>query len=140
MSHIEMFLWVAFPWLSIVAFVIGVFWRWRTDQFGWTTHSSQIYESRLLRLSSPLFHWGMMFVIIGHIMGLAIPKAFTRAVGVSDHAYHLIATIPGTIADIARSLHLSQGTVRNHVSSAMLKMDARTRAEAATLARSAGWL
>ena len=101
MSHIEMFLWVAFPWLSIVAFVIGVFWRWRTDQFGWTTHSSQIYESRLLRLSSPLFHWGMMFVIIGHIMGLAIPKAFTRAVGVSDHAYHLIATIPGTIADIA---------------------------------------
>ena len=106
MSLIEMFLWVAFPWLSIVAFVIGVFWRWRTDQFGWTTHSSQIYESRLLRLSSPLFHWGMMFVIIGHIMGLAIPKAFTRAVGVSDHAYHLIATIPGTIADIAVVLGL----------------------------------
>ena len=46
----------------------------------------------------------------------------------------------GTIADIARSLGLSQGTVRNHVSSSMLKMDARTRAEAATLARSAGWL
>lgn len=35
---------------------------------------------------------------------------------------------------------LSQGTVRNHVSSAMLKMDARTRAEAASLARAAGWL
>ena len=46
----------------------------------------------------------------------------------------------GTIADIAHSLGLSQGTVRNHVSSAMLKMDARTRAEAATLARAAGWL
>ena len=40
-------------------------------------------------------------------MGLAIPKAFTRAVGVSDHAYHLIAlTIPGTIADIAVVLGL----------------------------------
>lgn len=46
----------------------------------------------------------------------------------------------GTIADIAHSLHLSQGTVRNHVSSSMLKMDARTRAEAASLARAAGWL
>ena len=46
----------------------------------------------------------------------------------------------GTIADIAHSLGLSQGTVRNHVSSAMLKMDARTRAEAASLARAAGWL
>lgn len=46
----------------------------------------------------------------------------------------------GTIADIARSLGLSQGTVRNHVSSSMLKMDARTRTEAASLARAAGWL
>ena len=46
----------------------------------------------------------------------------------------------GTIADIAHSLGLSQGTVRNHVSSAMLKMDARTRAEASSLARAAGWL
>lgn len=46
----------------------------------------------------------------------------------------------GTITDIAHSLGLSQGTVRNHVSSSMLKMDARTRAEAASLARAAGWL
>ena len=46
----------------------------------------------------------------------------------------------GTIADIAHTLELSQGTVRNHVSSAMLKMEARTRAEAASLARAAGWL
>ena len=42
--------------------------------------------------------------------------------------------------DIAHSLGLSQGTVRNHVSSSMLKMNARTRAEAASLARAAGWL
>ena len=46
----------------------------------------------------------------------------------------------GTIADIAHTLELSQGTVRNHVSSAMFKMEARTRAEAASLARAAGWL
>ena len=46
----------------------------------------------------------------------------------------------GTISDIAHALGLSQGTVRNHVSSAMLKMEARTRAEAASLARAAGWL
>ena len=95
------FLWGAFPWLAIVAFVVGIFWRWRSDQFGWTTHSSQIYESKLLRLSSPLFHWGMVFVIIGHLMGLAFPKSWTRAVGIDDHTYHLIATIPGSSAALA---------------------------------------
>lgn len=106
MHSYDMFLWVAFPWLAIAAFAVGVSWRWRTDQFGWTTHSSQIYESTLLRLSSPLFHYGMMFVILGHVMGLAFPKSWTRAVGINDHAYHLIATIPGTIAGIAAVIGL----------------------------------
>ena len=98
MDTFELFLWVAYPWLAIAAFVVGLIWRWRYDQFGWTSHSSQIYESRLLRITSPLFHWGIVFVFLGHVMGLAFPKSFTRAIGISDGAYHLIATIPGTIA------------------------------------------
>ena len=46
----------------------------------------------------------------------------------------------GTIADIAREMRLSQGTVRNHASSAMLKTEARTRAEAVRIATESGWL
>lgn len=46
----------------------------------------------------------------------------------------------GTIDDIAASLHLSAGTVRNHISSAMAKTNARTRAEAAMIATNKGWL
>ncbi|AGS34603.1 Nitrate reductase gamma subunit [Corynebacterium maris DSM 45190] len=106
MSNFETFLWVAFPWLAIAAFVIGVIWRWRTDQFGWTTHSSQIYESKLLRLSSPMFHWGIVLVVIGHLMGLGIPNTWTRAVGISDGVYHWIAVIPGTIAGVLTVLGL----------------------------------
>ncbi|WP_327589601.1 response regulator transcription factor [Nonomuraea sp. NBC_00507] len=45
-----------------------------------------------------------------------------------------------TVADIARRLHLSEGTVRNHLSSAMGKTGARTRAEAVRLATEKGWL
>ncbi|MEV6285889.1 response regulator transcription factor [Kribbella sp. NPDC051770] len=46
----------------------------------------------------------------------------------------------GTVADIARELHLSEGTVRNHLSSAIGKTGARTRAEAARIAVDNGWL
>lgn len=46
----------------------------------------------------------------------------------------------GTVSDISRSLHLSKGTVRNHLSSAMGKTQARTRAEAVRLAEGNGWL
>jgi two-component system response regulator DesR len=45
-----------------------------------------------------------------------------------------------TVADLARELHLSEGTVRNHLSSAIGKTGARTRAEAVRLADVQGWL
>ncbi|GAB1640449.1 response regulator [Krasilnikovia sp. MM14-A1259] len=46
----------------------------------------------------------------------------------------------GTVADIARELHLSEGTVRNHLSSAIGKTGTRTRAEAVLMAQDNGWL
>jgi two-component system, NarL family, response regulator DesR len=45
-----------------------------------------------------------------------------------------------TIADIAARLYLSEGTVRNHLSTAIQKLDARNRAEAARIAEQKGWL
>jgi two-component system, NarL family, response regulator DesR len=46
----------------------------------------------------------------------------------------------GTVADLARGLHLAEGTVRNHLSAAIGKTGARTRAEAVRLAEDQGWL
>jgi two-component system response regulator DesR len=45
-----------------------------------------------------------------------------------------------TVADIAGALYLSPGTVRNHLSSVMQKLDARNRAEALKLAEEKGWV
>lgn len=45
-----------------------------------------------------------------------------------------------TVAELAARLHLSRGTVRNHLSSAIRKLGARNRAEAAEIARRKGWL
>lgn len=46
----------------------------------------------------------------------------------------------GTISDIARRLHLSEGTIRNHLSSAIGKTGARNRSEAVSIATRQGWL
>ncbi|MFJ7942606.1 response regulator transcription factor [Streptomyces sp. NPDC096354] len=45
-----------------------------------------------------------------------------------------------TNAEIATALHLSQGTVRNYLSTAIHKMAARNRAEAVRIASEKGWL
>ena len=43
-------------------------------------------------------------------------------------------------AQIARSLYLSEGTVRNHLSAAIQKLDAHNRGEAVRIAKQKGWL
>jgi nitrate reductase gamma subunit len=62
-------LWVAFPYAASGVFVAGHLLRYRDDQFGWTSRSSQTYENQLLRWGSPMFHYGMLMVIGGHVVG-----------------------------------------------------------------------
>lgn len=53
----------------------------------------------------------------------------------------LTASLDGaSIADIATQLYLSEGTVRNHISTAIQKLNVQNRIEAAHLAKEKGWL
>ena len=53
----------------------------------------------------------------------------------------LKASLDGTsVADIAAQLYLSEGTVRNHISTAIQKLNVHNRMEAAHLAKERGWL
>lgn len=94
-------LWMTVPYVALTSFVLGHIWRYRADQFGWTTRSSQIHESRLLRLGSPLFHFGILGVFAGHVVGLLIPESWTAAVGISEHVYHLMSVSMGSLAGLA---------------------------------------
>lgn len=100
-SILETLLWIVLPYVALATFILGHIWRYRYDQFGWTTRSSQIYESKLLRIGSPMFHFGIIGIFFGHVVGLGIPKAWTEAVGLSDHAYHLMAVTVGLAAAVA---------------------------------------
>ncbi|NEA73826.1 respiratory nitrate reductase subunit gamma [Streptomyces sp. SID13588] len=95
------FLYVVFPYVCLTAFVLGHLWRYRYDKFGWTTRSSQLYENRFLRIGSPLFHFGIIGVFFGHVIGLGIPKSWTEAVGVSEGIYHFLAFSVGALAGLA---------------------------------------
>ena len=99
MSGWEIF-WDVVPYVTLAMVAVGTWWRYRYDKFGWTTRSSQLYESRLLRIASPMFHFGILVVFIGHVVGLFIPESWMDLV-MSDHIYHLQAVILGGIAGIA---------------------------------------
>lgn len=65
----NLLVWLVLPYLSIILLIGGMIWRYRTDQFGWTSRSSQWNEPSILRWSSPLFHFGILFVFLGHVLG-----------------------------------------------------------------------
>ncbi len=98
MNTLDTLLWVVLPYVCLAVFIVGHLWRYKYDKFGWTTRSSQLYESRLLRWGSPLFHFGILVVFLGHVMGLGIPESWTEAVGVSEGLYHFMAISLGVVA------------------------------------------
>ncbi len=57
-----------------------------------------------------------------------------------EHEVLLAAARGGTVAEVAKQVGLSQGTVRNHLSAAIGKTGARTSADAVRLAEKRGWL
>ena len=84
----NLLLWVVLPYVAATTLIVGLVWRYRYDKFGWTTRSSQSYETRIMRIASPLFHFGVLAVIAGHFLGLLIPERWTEALGVNESTYH----------------------------------------------------
>ena len=97
----EQFLWVVLPYIILTLFIFGHIYRYQHDQFGWSSKSSELLEKRLLCLGSNLFHFGIIFVFGGHVMGLLIPIEVYETLGVSKHQYHNIALIGGIPAGLA---------------------------------------
>lgn len=105
-------LWVIFPYACIAIFIIGHIFRFKYDQFSWTAKSSEFVEKKSLMWGSILFHLGIIPVILGHVVGLGIPASWLRAIGVSDHLYHIGAVYIGSIFGIVTLIGMLLLTAR----------------------------
>jgi nitrate reductase gamma subunit len=94
------FLWVIFPYLMIMVFLVGHIYCYNMNQLEWTAKSSEFLEKKSLKYGSMLFHIGILLVFLGHIAGLLIPKSFMEMVGVSEALYHTGAVYGGGFAGI----------------------------------------
>ncbi|MGW4273873.1 respiratory nitrate reductase subunit gamma [Streptomyces seoulensis] len=101
MNSWDLWWWVILPYLALVTFVVGHIWRWRYDQFGWTSRSTQLQEGRLLKWGGPLFHYGAFAAIAGHVLGILVPESFTRWLGIPENTYRWFSSIGGTVAALA---------------------------------------
>ncbi len=120
------FLWIVFPYICLTSFVLGHIWRYRYDKFGWTSRSSELYEKRILAWASPLFHFGILGVLAGHLVGLLVPESWTSTLGVSEHTYHLVAVSLGTLAGLAAITGLALLVYRRRMTPSVLRATSKT--------------
>jgi nitrate reductase gamma subunit len=112
MSQGELLLYAVLPYAAIATFLVGHWWRYRRDQYRWTARSTQLLESRWLMIGSNVFHFGALAAIGGHVLGILVPISWTREIGLSDDAYHVISAVGGITAGAAVVLGLVVLAVR----------------------------
>jgi nitrate reductase gamma subunit len=90
-------LFVWYPYVCISAFVFGSLIRFDREQYTWRASSSQMLRKRQLAWGSNLFHFGILFLFFGHIVGLLTPKAIYTLV-MTPAQKQMIAIVAGGIA------------------------------------------
>ena len=90
-------LFVWYPYVCLSAFIFGSLIRFDREQYTWRAGSSQLLRRKQLAWGSNLFHVGILFLLLGHSVGLLTPKAvYTLFLTIEQK--QLIAIVAGGIA------------------------------------------
>jgi nitrate reductase gamma subunit len=96
----DIFWWIIFPYITLAIMIFGTLYRYAFRQLSWTAPSTEMFEKKKLKVGSLLFHWGLVFAFIGHVMGIVIPRQVYDFIGIDGHMYHVMAIVTGSIAGL----------------------------------------
>ena len=97
MNGVYGFLFQVYPYVCFTVFLLGSLLRFDRDQYTWKSDSSQMLRAGLLRWGSNLFHFGILFLFFGHMVGLFTPHA-VYGVFMTAGNKQLLAVVAGGIA------------------------------------------
>ncbi len=97
MSGVYGFLFQVYPYVCFTVFLMGSLIRFDQNQYSWKSDSSQLLRAGLLRWGSNLFHFGILFLFFGHLVGLFTPHS-VYGVFMSAATKQLMAVVAGGIA------------------------------------------
>jgi len=89
---LSVMLFVVLPYAALALAIIVSVLRWREAPFSVSSLSTQLLESRKLFWGSIPFHWGIIFILTGHIFVLFLPSAVDWWNGVPVRLYAIEIT------------------------------------------------
>jgi nitrate reductase gamma subunit len=100
MNAVHNFLFVVYPYVCLAVFLMGSLARFDRDQYTWKSDSSQLLRSRGMKWASNLFHGGILFLLVGHTVGMLTPHFFYEHF-ISAANKQMLAIVAGGIAGSA---------------------------------------
>ena len=89
---LDLFLFGVFPYVAVALMIAGLIWRYRTNQFSYSTVSSQFLENKQLFWGSVPWHYGIILVLLAHLVGVLFPEGVKAVNGVPVRLYIVEAT------------------------------------------------
>lgn len=105
-AYLNEFFFGIYPYICFSVFIIGSLIRFDREQYTWRSGSSQLLRAGQLRWGSNLFHIGILFLFLGHFVGLLTPHVVYEAF-ITASAKQLLAIVSGGIAGIVCFIGLS---------------------------------
>lgn len=97
MSALHGFLFQVYPYICFAVFLVGSLLRFDQNQYTWKSDSSQLLRAGTLRWGSNLFHFGILFLFFGHMVGLFTPHA-VYGIFMTAGTKQMLAVVAGGIA------------------------------------------
>ena len=87
-------LFALYPYIAFVVCIVGCWIRFDREQYTWRAGSSQLVRTTGMVLASNCFHIGILFILVGHFVGLLTPEAIYHHV-ISTADKQLLAIVSG---------------------------------------------
>jgi nitrate reductase gamma subunit len=72
-----------------------------------------------------MFHYGILFVFVGHLMGLFVPSGWTDALGLTEYGYNLLSLFAGTAAGVLAVIGIGMLIYRRRTTPAVFRATTR---------------
>lgn len=96
---INTFLFGVLPYIALAVMIVGSIIRFDREPYTWRSGSSQLLRRKQLMWGSVLFHIGILFLFMGHFVGLLTPHSVYQYV-ITAEAKQIVAIVAGSIAGL----------------------------------------
>lgn len=122
---LDTLIYVVFPYTAVAVAVIGTLYRYFTNQFSFTSMSSQFLESDLQFWGSTLWHYGIIPTLAIHLAGFAIPGVMNALHSTPETLYiaELMGKVLGIMALVGGLIMIFRRATLSRIRAITTKMD-----------------